>query len=207
MSISWHGQRHWVPTWLVGVGDSISSSVHWVLIRAIPRSFWFVAWLLQSIKQYISHSSQEEMFDSSLEDFLFHSKLFRDAFVQVYYTIFVIFSSWHYTFLTNLHLWKHPPAFAHIQQSPRQKELWANSDGQVLRAVVQSLTWPDTMLSSPVCCSWYWEQRETPEGNVREWMSCVPLLWEAPATHLKGNCDISRVILHLNIYWTEYCWI
>lgn len=28
------------------------------------------------------------------------------------------------------------------------------------------------MLSSPVCCCWYWEQRETPHGNSRKAALC-----------------------------------
>lgn len=142
-SISWHGQRPWVPTWLVGVGDSISSSVHWVLIRAIPRSFWFVAWLLQSIKQYISHSSQEEMFDSSLEDFLFHSVIQR-CFVQVYYTIFVIF------FLLELHFFDQ---FASLKASTN---LCSHPAKPKAERAVGKFWWTSFESSSPIShLTWY----------------------------------------------------
>lgn len=88
-------------------------------------------------------------------------------------------------FLTNLYFWKHLSASTHIQPSPGQKELWT----KVWHTSFEGSSWIPhwTWFSSPVCCCWYWEQRETLHGNSRKAALCPSSLRRSCHTPWKGT--------------------
>lgn len=180
---------------------STSSAVCWILIGALQESFRFISWILQSIKQYISHSDQTETFYSSLEDLPFHSVI-QGCIMQAYYIIFVNFSSWGYTFWPICNFWNNSPTSLHIHQ-PRlhsaklraDRKYEQKSDGQVLRAVVQYLIWPH------IYCSVLQFTVHSVNSKGKLWREMwwklhsvlVATKSSLPNT-LKGNCNIWRVI-------------